>query len=330
MKILAKRLTKDYACTMRINRQELLKSLIGLNLIELGANVDASLRRKLTNDYTDEITRQAGILGEFKHPIWTSKEVAKIVMAQTGSATFSQRLWANMDALKAELDGVIASGIIKGDNPREMARKLKSHLADTVKNHRYVTERLARTESARVQFSAQTQSIKEAGYKYCMWHDEPKACSICQAIAQHKSDYGVGVYELEKVPSIPVHPNCRCSISAYWVDELKNNFLNNIEPSLSLEHSIPFSYNPSSVVLKLADGKPVQYRVYDSLGKPKVDYDLTNHGAPKYHPIVPHAHDWLAIKSDGVVKYKRKKEWRELNQNEKNNIERWLKSHERK
>ena len=72
------------------------------------------------------------------------------------------------------------------------------------------------------------------------------------------------------------------------------------------------------------------YRVYDSLGKPKVDYDLTNHGAPKYHPIVPHAHDWLAIKSDGVVKYERKKEWRELNQNEKNNIERWLKSHERK
>ncbi len=46
---------------MRINRQELLKSLIDLNLIELGVNVDASLRQKLTNDYTNEITRQAGI-----------------------------------------------------------------------------------------------------------------------------------------------------------------------------------------------------------------------------------------------------------------------------
>ena len=54
-----------------------MKSLIGLNLIELGANVDASLRQKLTNDYTNEITRQDGILGEFKHPIWTGKEVAK-------------------------------------------------------------------------------------------------------------------------------------------------------------------------------------------------------------------------------------------------------------
>ena len=319
-----------YNVIMRVNRLEYLKAQIGLFLVDLGSDIGHELAEKLTDDYISEVKRQAGILGENLEPLWTNKEVARIIMAQTGSATFSQRLWANMDALKAELDGVIASGIIKGDNPREMARKLKSHLADTVKNHRYVTERLARTESARVQFSAQTQSIKEAGYKYCMWHDEPKACSICQAIAQHKSDYGVGVYELEKVPSIPVHPNCRCSISAYWVDELKNNFLNNIEPSLSLEHSIPFSYNPSSVVLKLADGKPVQYRVYDSLGKPKVDYDLTNHGAPKYHPIVPHAHDWLAIKSDGVVKYKRKKEWRELNQNEKNNIERWLKSHERK
>lgn len=319
-----------YNVIMRVNRLEYLKAQIGLFLVDLGSDIGHELAEKLTDDYISEVKRQAGILGENLGPLWTNKEVARIIMAQTGSATFSQRLWANMDALKAELDGVIASGIIKGDNPREMARKLKSRLADTVKNHRYVTERLARTESARVQFSAQTQSIKEAGYKYCMWHDEPKACSICQAIAQHKSDYGVGVYELEKVPSIPVHPNCRCSISAYWVDELKNNFLNNIEPSLSLEHSIPFSYNPSSVVLKLADGKPVQYRVYDSLGKPKVDYDLTNHGAPKYHPIVPHAHDWLAIKSDGVVKYKRKKEWRELNQNEKNNIERWLKSHERK
>lgn len=58
-----------YNATMRINRKELLKSLIGLNLIELGANIDASLRQKLTNDYTNEITRQAGILGEFKHPI---------------------------------------------------------------------------------------------------------------------------------------------------------------------------------------------------------------------------------------------------------------------
>ena len=92
-----------------------------------------------------------------------------------------------------------------------------------------------------------------------------------------------------------------------------------------LSNSFSMSHNPCSPCMR-----GWSYRVYDSLGKPKVDYDLTNHGAPKYHPIVPHAHDWLAIKSDGVVKYERKKEWRELNQNEKNNIERWLKSHERK
>ena len=208
-----------YNVTMRVNRLEYLKAQMGLFLVDLGSDVGHELAEKLTDDYISEVKRQAGILGENLSSLWTGKEVAKIIMAQTGSATFSQRLWANLDALKAELDGVIASGIIQGDNPQEMARKLKSQLKDTVKNHKYVTERLARTESARVQFSAQTQSLKEAGYKYCMWHDEPKACSTCQTIAQHKSDYGVGIYELEKVPSIPVHPNCRCSISAYWVDE---------------------------------------------------------------------------------------------------------------
>ncbi|MCF1843913.1 hypothetical protein LZE20_08415, partial [Lactobacillus jensenii] len=34
---------------------------------------------------------------------------------------------------------------------------------------------------------------------------------------------GKGVWELEKVPDIPqdTHPNCRCAISAHWVDEDK-------------------------------------------------------------------------------------------------------------
>lgn len=214
---------KVYNVTMRVNRLEYLKAQVGLFLVDLGSDVGHELAEKLTDDYISEVKRQAGILGANLDTLWTGKEVAKIIMAQTGSATFSQRLWANLDALKAELDGVIASGIIQGDNPREMARRLKSQLKDTVENHKYITERLARTESARVQFNAQMQSLKEAGYKYCMWHDEPKACSTCQTIAQHKSDYGTGIYELEKVPSIPVHPNCRCSISAYWVDESEHS-----------------------------------------------------------------------------------------------------------
>lgn len=210
-----------YNATMRINRQELLKSLIGLNLIELGANVDADLRQKLTKDYTDEITRQAGILGEFKHPTWTSKEVAKIVMAQTGAATFSKRIWANHDALKARLDAALSVALIQGQNPRKMAKQLRDLVSKEVTNARYATERIARTESARVQTQAQLKSFRDNGYKFCKWHAEPSACKICKEIAENDSGYGVGVYRVDEVPSLPAHPNCRCGLGAYWVDKEK-------------------------------------------------------------------------------------------------------------
>lgn len=179
------------------------------------------MRQKLTKDYTDEIIRQAGILGEFKHPTWTSKEVAKIVMAQTGAANFSKRIWANHDALKARLDAALSVALIQGKNPRELSQQLRTLISKEVTNSRYAAERIARTESARVQTQAQLKSFRDYGYKFCKWHAEPSACKICKEIAENDSGYGVGVYRVDEVPSLPAHPNCRCGLGAYWVDEEK-------------------------------------------------------------------------------------------------------------
>lgn len=212
--------------TMRINRLEYLKSQIGLTMIDLGMDVSNDMRDKIQDDYMDEVKRQSGILGKdlTKTSLWTSKEVATVVMAQTGSVNFSQRIWANIDALKAELDAVISTGIIRGDNPREMARLLKKHVRAAVTNHRYVAERLARTESARVQFVAQKNSLIKMDYRFCKWHAEPGACKICSDIVNNDDGFGKGVYEIVDVPNIPSHPNCRCSISAYWVDGKDNSY----------------------------------------------------------------------------------------------------------
>ena len=219
---------KVYNATMRLNRLEYLKSQIGLTMVDLGMNVSNDMRDKIQDDYMDEVKRQSGILGEdlTKTSLWTSKEVATIVMAQTGSANFSQRVWADTDALKAELDAVISTGIIRGDNPREMARLLKEHVRTVVTNHRYVTERLARTESARVQHKAQVSSLIKADYRFCKWHAEPGACKICSEIANNDDGFGKGVYEIADVPNAPIHPNCRCGISAYWVDDENNSHEN--------------------------------------------------------------------------------------------------------
>ncbi len=208
-----------YNATMRINRLELLKSQVGVHLTEATAETDKALTAKLSDDYIKECQRQAGIMEVTAQPsMWTGSKVAKIVMAQTNSATFSDRLWANQDALKAKLDVVISDGIIQGQSPSKMAQRLKSEVKDTVTNQRYVAERIARTESARVQFTAQMNSIKANGYEYVQWFTEIKACPECQAIERKDNGWGPGIYKISKVPEIPVHPNCRCAISETTVN----------------------------------------------------------------------------------------------------------------
>lgn len=214
---------KIYNATMRINRNEMLKSKIGARLVELSIEQETDLTKKLWNDYTKEKERQAGILGiTAKSDLWTSKEVQGQIYKQIATANFSKRVWADIDGLKGQLDGLVSTAIIRGDNPKTMAKWLTGMVSATIGNQRYVAERLARTETARVQFEAQQKSILDAGYKYVKWMAEGSACKLCREIAYKDNGYDEnGVYKAKDVPDIPVHPNCMCSISAYWVDNDK-------------------------------------------------------------------------------------------------------------
>lgn len=213
---------KVYNATMRINRNEMLKSKIGAELTSLGIEQEDRLTNKLWNAYTKEKERQAGILGiTAQSNLWTSKEVEGQIYGQIANANFSKRIWANMDNLKAQLDGVISTGIIRGENPTKMARYIVNQVSDKFSNARYAAERLARTETSRVQFMAQKRSITDNGYKYVEWIAEAQACKVCREIADQDSDEGRGIYKVRDVPDIPVHPNCLCSIAAYWSDNDK-------------------------------------------------------------------------------------------------------------
>lgn len=211
---------KVYNATMRINRNEIIKSKIGARLVELGVDQEGSLTDKLWSKYTKEKERQAGILGiTAKSDLWTSKEVQEQIAGQIAGANFSKRIWANVDVLKGQLDGLVSSAIIRGENPVKMAKQLTKMVSSTVMDQEYAAERLARTEIARVQFAAQKKSIIDTGYKYVKWIAEADACRTCREIAYKDNGYDEdGVYKAKEVPDIPVHPNCMCSISAHWVD----------------------------------------------------------------------------------------------------------------
>lgn len=66
-------------------------------------------------------------------------------------------------------------------------------------------------------------------------------------------------------------------------------------------HSVPFEQEPYSVFDNYKDGKLIQRRYYGKTGKPRLDIDMTDHGNPLKHPVVPHRHGWKELQ-DGEVK----------------------------
>lgn len=196
-----------YNVTMRVNRLELLKSQIGLELIALSDDLDKYTADLLTNEGIAEAKRQAGILGETIFDGYKDF-VEAVVNGSFHSATFSERIWGNMEAFKAELDKLLVQTVTQGKNPRDMARKLRN-LFDSSK---YEAERLMRTESARVQTEIQNQSYKKYGIEEYEYIAEPTACSICLPLNGK-------IFKVEDLSpgqnAGPMHANCRCSTAPY-------------------------------------------------------------------------------------------------------------------
>ena len=192
-----------YNVTMRVNRLELLKSQIGLELIALSDDLDKYTADLLTKEGLAEVTRQAGILGETIFDGYKDF-VESVVNGSFHSATFSQRIWGNMQAFKAELDKLLIQTITQGKNPRDVARKLRN----LFESSKYEAERLMRTESARVQTEIQKESFLRNGIEEYEFIAEPSACSICASLN------GKVFKVKDMMPGVnacPMHANCRCS-----------------------------------------------------------------------------------------------------------------------
>jgi SPP1 gp7 family putative phage head morphogenesis protein len=217
-----------YNLTMKVNRLELLKAEIGLELCAGFDEIEKLIGEKLCERAAEEFKRQAGILGETASDV--SKAAAAIANASFYNATFSQRIWTNQTVLKSEISKLLQKGMIQGKNPKVLAGNLRKMFDVS----RYDSERLMRTEMARVQTEAQMQSFKEYGYseyEYICCH-KGDACTACKALdGEHfkVKDMMPG----ENTP--PMHPNCHCSTSAWLDEESYNEWLNGYS-----EHGLSF------------------------------------------------------------------------------------------
>ncbi len=211
-----------YNLTMKVNRLELLKSKIGLYLTDNTNQLQIYFTAMLTEESVAEFVRQAGILGESVLSEETYRLFAKaIIEGSFHNATFSQRLWANQDVLKASIDRLLTVGLVAGKHPDVLARELRRLVViDSLRGKEtadYVARRLMISESARIQSEVQKQSYEKYGYEEYNLIVEPSACPICIGIASanpHKvSEMSPGIN------ASPIHNWCRCSTAPAYKDK---------------------------------------------------------------------------------------------------------------
>lgn len=205
-----------YNATMKINRLELLKANIGLELVSGFDELQKYFDEKLTDRTLAEFERLAGILGKSVQD--NEKAAHAIVNASFKNATYSDRIWMYQGMLKNELDGLLKTGLIQGKHPRELARHLQKRFGVSA----YNANRLMTTELARVQTEAQKQSFVRNGFTQYTFLALGTACSVCRALDDKHFDVD-DMMPGENAP--PMHPNCRCSVAAYIDDDSYNEWL---------------------------------------------------------------------------------------------------------
>ena len=198
-----------YNLTMKVNRLEMLKANIGLELVAGHDEQEKFMSKILRGRTEEELQRQAGILGKTVRN--NAKMAETIPNASFHGATFSERIWGNQTALKAELSKQLQVGMIQGKNPRVLAREIQKTFGASASN----AERLMRTELARVQTEAQKQSFLANGFEMYTFHVNHGCCAACSDL-DGKHFKIKDMMPGENAP--PMHPNCRCSVSAYEDD----------------------------------------------------------------------------------------------------------------
>ena len=209
----ANRELKLYNVTLRTNRLELLEARIHLETVALADEELKMLEEWLGEEAILEYKRQAGILGEAVPSPEKLKRMAKsFVSAEFRATEFSgakhpQYVWQNQRELQHGLERTLRRTIIRGENPRVAGRDLRKLVSEEffgkhgTGGAKYAADRIAITESARIQTDIAEQAFKDYGIEQYMWLSEIDACGVC-------ADYDGEVYSVadSSAPRVPAHP----------------------------------------------------------------------------------------------------------------------------
>ena len=204
---------RRFNVTMRTNRLELLQARINVDTIMLAWEEEQLTAKYITEEVIKEGIRQSSILGMTVPSSSQLETLARsVLLSDVSGATFSDRIWANQNELRNNINQTIERALIRGEHPRKSAASIKRLVRDDYGKANRAADRILVTESARGQIIAQRESYKAAGIDHYIYLAESSACDICHELDDkvfRVKDMVIGV----NAPFM--HPWCKCSTAGY-------------------------------------------------------------------------------------------------------------------
>lgn len=224
----AKYRASNYSYQAGHNRGTMINSIIGLALVDMTMKYKNLVSSRLKADETDQRAHLERSLSQYldreiKMPITYNlrpKQVqgTSVITQQSTQELWSSRLWSDSGTMANDVQNLVNKHLRHGMSIEDMQGLLREHvnpgqfkpgmsLADRAKQMDFNTQRIVRTESARLVDEVNMTTYKMNGVSLVAWVTEPGACAKCQNIAES------GPYLIDDCPVIPddTHPNCRCS-----------------------------------------------------------------------------------------------------------------------
>ena len=195
----------------KLNRLEGLQTSIVLQQLKIGAIEQAKFREhfeKQALKYANYAAEQLGFGTNFYR---IDSEMLQVVIGNPwcNGKDFSERIWANREALAQTLQNEIANGLIRGEDYRTMSRILQQKFENTSQKQ---AERLVFTEDTYLSNEAKIRPFERNAaythYEYLCVEDH-RTCETCRALSGQ-------TFEISKrnagLNFPPMHPWCRCTV----------------------------------------------------------------------------------------------------------------------
>lgn len=152
--------------------------------------------------YKTAFVMDYGIKSQIKFNLIRQEFIDSIVNAEFKGEMFSDRIWRNKDKLIKKIKLEIEDSMKGSKTVDQVARNIKKDFAVST----YESQRLARTEMARVQVNAQEKIGIDSGANWVMWLATLDKKTNPEDAALDGKRWKIDEEHLKP----PLHPNCRC------------------------------------------------------------------------------------------------------------------------